>query len=582
MDTSLAPRCRAELLVAELDLDEKVGLMFHPIIDVGADGELVEDELVMSACSTTEYLVERRITHFNVHGLSTPELTATWVNKLQKLAAETGHGIPVTISSDPRHGFNENSGVSFAAQFMSQWPETMGFSALDDPELVRTFADMARAEYVAVGIRAALHPQIDLVTEPRWGRQAQCIGQNPERVSRMVEAYLAGFQGDRLGPDSVACMTKHFPGGGPQENGDDPHFPYGANQVYPGGRFEDHLAPFRAAVAAGTSALMPYYGRPVGLTYKGQEIESVGFGYNKQVITGILREELGHDGVVCTDWGLVTGPDVMGKPFPAKAWGVEHLSEPERVAMIIEAGCDQFGGEFCTEVLMQLVRDGVVAESRLDQSAVRLLTVKFELGLFDNPYVDLDGLSQRVGRPEAIELGRRTQSRSVTVLKKTDDVLPLRPCRVHLVGFTSEAVPEGFERVDDPASADVAIVRTCAGFEPRDEYFLESWFHQRSLDFDEEQVRQLHSLAEQLPVVLAVNLDRAAILTPVDEQMTAIVGEFGCSDEALFDALTGRVAPEGRLPFELPRSMAAVEASRPDVANDTADPLYPMGHGLTI
>ena len=104
------------------------------------------------------------------------------------------------------------------------------------------------------GIRAALHPQVDLVTEPRWGRQAQCLGQDPERVSRMVEAYLAGFQGDHLGPDSVACMTKHFPGGGPQQDGEDPHFIYGQEQVYPGGRFEDHLAPFRVAIAAGTSA----------------------------------------------------------------------------------------------------------------------------------------------------------------------------------------------------------------------------------------------------------------------------------------------------------------------------------------
>jgi beta-glucosidase len=154
--------------------------------------------------------------------------------------------------------------------------------------VVRQFADIARQEYLALGLRAALHPQVDLATEPRWGRQMQTFGQDAASARSFVVAYLRGMQGEALGPASVACTTKHFPGGGPQQDGEDPHWPYGREQVYPGGRFAEHLEPFVAAIAAGTSAIMPYYGMPVGLEPDGEQIERVGFGFNRQIITGLL------------------------------------------------------------------------------------------------------------------------------------------------------------------------------------------------------------------------------------------------------------------------------------------------------
>ena len=135
----------------------------------------------------------------------------------------------------------------------------------------------------------------------RAGRaSAGTFGEDAELAARLVAAYIRGFQGESLGPDSVACMTKHFPGGGPQHDGEDPHFPYGREQVYPGGNFDYHLIPFEAALAAGTAQIMPYYGMPVGTA-----LEEVGFGFNRGVITALLRERYGFDGVVCTDWGLL-------------------------------------------------------------------------------------------------------------------------------------------------------------------------------------------------------------------------------------------------------------------------------------
>ncbi|MDF2044615.1 glycoside hydrolase family 3 N-terminal domain-containing protein [Microbacterium sp. Kw_RZR3] len=574
---------RTEDLLARLSLEEKVGLMFQTVIEVGDDGEVLEAPGKISKSPTTTVVVNKRMNHFNVHAIRTARQAATWNNNLQALAETTPHGIPVTISTDPRHAFVENTGVAFSAGPFSQWPEGLGLAALDDVETVREFAEVARREYVAVGIRAALHPQIDLATEPRWGRQAQTLGQDAARVTEFTAAYLQGFQGDELGPESVACTTKHFPGGGPQLDGEDAHFPYGREQVYPGGMFDYHLEPFREAIRRGTAGMMPYYGMPVGLEVDGQPIEEVGFGYNRQIITGLLREQLGYDGVVVTDWELVNDNHVGDQVLPARAWGVEHLSAVERMEKILDAGSDQFGGEECVEMLVDLVRSGRVSEERIDASARRLLRVKFQLGLFDDPYVDVDEAERIVGNAEFRALGERAQARSLTVLVNEGGVLPLRPVKtVYVEGFRAGDVAELGSVVTDPAEADLALVRIGAPFEPRDDLFLEAWFHQGSLEFAPGLVYRLQQIAASCPLVLVVNLDRPAILTPFVGHAAAIVADYGSSAKAVLDALTGRVPPRGRLPIEIPRSMDAVRSSREDVPSDTGDPVFPVHHGLEL
>jgi len=574
---------RTDDLVARLSLEEKCGLMFQTVIEVGDDGEVLEAPGRISKSPTTTVVVHKNMNHFNVHAIRTARQAATWNNNLQALAEATPHGIPVTISTDPRHAFVENTGVAFSAGPFSQWPEGLGLAALDDVDTVREFAEVARREYVAVGIRAALHPQIDLATEPRWGRQAQTLGQDAERVTAFTAAYLQGFQGDELGPDSVACTTKHFPGGGPQLGGEDAHFPYGREQVYPGGMFDYHLEPFREAIRRGTAAMMPYYGMPVGLEVGGERIEEVGFGYNRQIVTGLLREQLGYDGVVVTDWELVNDNHVGDQVLPARAWGVEHLTAVERMEKILDAGSDQFGGEECVDMLIDLVRSGRVSEERIDASVRRLLRVKFQLGLFDDPYVDVDEAERIVGNAEFRALGERAQARSLTVLVNEGSILPLRPVdAVYVEGFRPDDVAELGRVVTDPAEADLAIVRIGAPFDPRDDLFLEAWFHQGSLEFAPGLVYRLNQIAASCPLVIVVNLDRPAILTPFVGHAAAIVADYGSSAKAVLDALTGRVAPRGRLPIEIPRSMDAVRSSREDVPSDTGDPIFPVHHGLEL
>lgn len=581
-DPRLSTAERVADLVARLSLAEKAGLMFHTQVVATADGRVSNVPIRPGRAGAADLVGGKLITHLNVIEMPGPRAMARWQNAVQELAAQNPHGIPVTLSTDPRHGFGHNAAASFAAADFSAWPDPIGFAAIGDADLVRRFGDVARREYLAVGIRAALHPSVDLATEPRWARQYTTFGQDGELAGRLVVAYVEGFQGATLGPRSVACITKHFPGGGPQRDGEDPHFPYGREQIYPGGRFDEHLAPFRAAMAAGTAGLMPYYGIPMGLELHGEPIEEIGFGFNRQIITGLLRERLGYDGVVCSDWGLVTDAQARdgSRRLPARAWGAEELTPRERVRRIVEAGCDQMGGEECVEILIDLVESGDIPESRIDESARRLLGVKFDLGLFDNPFVSEDEAAAVVGAPGFVAEGLAAQARAMVALTPLD-ALPVRPARLHLDGLDPAAVAGAADIVDDPRDADLIVVRIAAPWEARDTYMLESGFHAGSLEFAEADIARILDLAAMAPTALVVGLDRPAVLTPFLDAEITLLAEFGASDRAVLDVVLGVAEPEGRLPFDLPRSMAAVELSLPDVPGDTADALFRAGYAAS-
>jgi beta-glucosidase len=572
---------RVEDLLARMTLDEKAGLMFHTVARVAEDGSLAPLSDGFGQATAAELVGDRLMNHFNVHALPRPRLAAQWYNRLQALAETTRLGIPVTIASDPRHAFSNNPATNLFAGAFSLWPEPIGLAAAGDPALAQQFGDIARQEYLAVGIRVALHPMADLATEPRWGRISGTFGEDAALASRMVAAYIRGFQGPALGPASVACMAKHFPGGGPQKDGEDAHFSYGKEQVYPGDHFDYHLIPFEAAFAAGVAQIMPYYGMPIGLT-----IEPVGFGFNKDVITGLLREKYGFDGVVCTDWSLLTSLEAGGRVLiEAKCWGVEDLSVAERAHKAIEAGVDQFGGEACPNLIVELVRSGIVAESRIDQSARRLLRDKFRLGLFDNPYVDPDAAERIVGDAAFRAAGEEAQRRSVVLLKNgaTPDApaLPVqgRP-RLYIENIAPEVAAAYGQVVPTVDQADLAIVRLQAPFEPR-EGFLERFFHAGDLAFKDDQLNSILNVLAAVPTIVDIYLDRPALIPEIADRCAGLLANFGASDSVLLDAIFGRFAPSGKLPFELPSSAEAVRRQKEDVPYDSENPLFSFGHGLT-
>ncbi|PZQ90711.1 MAG: beta-glucosidase [Leifsonia xyli] len=569
-DASLPVEQRIDDLLSRMSPEDKAGMLFHPH---GVFGDPEQPD-PWGRPSIGHAIREARITHFAVMGSAEDARgLAEFHNQLQRIALEHPLGIPVTLSSDPRHSADDNVLTSNESGAFSRWPEQLGFAALRSEEVMERHGEIVRREYLATGLRLGLHPQIDLATEPRWARIVGTLGEDAELAGRLGAAYIRGLQGPRLGPDSVAAMTKHFPGGGPQKDGLDPHFGDGREQVYPGGMFDYHLKPFLEAIEAGTAQMMPYYGMPVDT-----EWEEVGFAFNKGIITTLLRERLGFDGVVCTDWTVITGIEGI---FPAKAWGVESLSHEERVLKLLDAGVDQFGGEDAVQLVTAPLGDGRIDEARIDVSVRRLLRDKFRLGLFDERrLVDADAANALVGAPDAVEAGLDAQRRSLVLLQNDGELLPLeRGITVYAEGVAPEAFAGFAEVTDDPAAADVAIVRLASPDSSDPALGFLGSLHKGGLDFSDEQKAHLAELSAAVPTVLDVFLARPAILTGMLTPRS-VLGSFATADRPFVEVLFGEAAPEGALPFELPRSMAAVEQSRSDVPFDSADPLFPFGHGL--
>ncbi|KPI42028.1 putative beta-glucosidase C [Cyphellophora attinorum] len=552
-DASLSVSERVEDLLAQMTVEEKAGQLFHSMLPQAPLNVTSETR------NSTEFMLkEQLLTHFNLlGGISNPAETANFINSVQKVALSTRLGIPVTISTDPRHAFTENIGTGFAATSFSQWPESLGLAALRDASLVEKFADIARQE-------------------ARWSRIANTMGEDAALTSELVVAYLKGFHGENFGPDSVSTVTKHFPGAGPMENGEDSHFVYGKNQTYPGNNFDHHLIPFKAAIAAGARQMMPYYSRPIGTKY-----EEVGFSFNKGIVTDLLQHELGFKGVVCSDWGLITDTEIAGQDMPARAWGVEYLSEKERALRILQSGVDQFGGETRPELIVDLVKDGAVSEERLDVSVRKLLREKFELGLFDSPFVDVTKANGTVGKPEFVQAGNDAQRRAYTLL--TNTILPLKvEGKWYLEGINATYLESrGLTVVKTPEEAEFAILRLQTPYVPRPGGF-EKNYHTGTLEFSEEEKGRQAKIYATVPTIVDIRLERPAAIPEIAEHAAALLANFGSGPEALLDVIfnVNGYGPEGKLPFDLPRSNAAVEASREDVPFDTKDPVFRFGHGL--
>lgn len=445
-----------------------------------------------------QFLTNDNLRHVLITTVESPAIAAMWNNNAQALVEGIGWGIPVNSSSDPRHGYDSyaefNAG---AAGKISKWPGTLGIAATFDPAIMKQFGQIAAKEYRALGIATALSPQIDLATEPRWSRFDGTMGEDPDLATDMARAYVDGFQTstgkaaiqDGWGYNSVNAMVKHWPGGGPEEAGRDGHFGYGEYAVYPGNNLKDHLKTFTEGafkLNGGTkmaAAVMPYY--TISYNRDTKNGENVGNAYNKYLITDLLRGKYGYDGVVCTDWG-VTGDVSAVDVFQGKSWGMEQKSIAERHYKVIEAGCDQFGGNNVMAPVIEAYQMGVkehgeaYMRQRFEQSAVRLLRNIFRVGLFENPYLDPTETDKIVGNEEFMKAGFDAQVKSIVLLKNQNKTLPLKkqlkvyipqrysPASKDWFGretpekwdypFSLEVIKKSFQIVETPEAADFALV----------------------------------------------------------------------------------------------------------------------------
>ncbi|WP_121118601.1 glycoside hydrolase family 3 protein [Croceibacterium ferulae] len=591
-DWRLAPDDRARDLLARMTLREKAGLMMHGTPPT-ADGSFRGDWDVEGMRAP----IEQAQIRFFIHRMTGEAgRMAQLNNAAQEIAEGTRLGIPLTFSSDTRNTLREVNGVSVAPAGFTRWPEAMGLAAIGDLDLIRSLSDIARREYRAIGIRMALSPQADLFTEPRWFRGNASFGDDAATVSPMVAAFIEGYQGSRDGlqPDGVATVVKHWIGYGAQVDGLDSHNPYGKEMALTETTLAEHVRAFEGAFEVRAAAVMPTYSVPApGLTIDGQPVEPVAVGFNRQLLEGLLRDRYGFAGAVISDW-LITSDcaaDCLAGTFDTSRlgmpWGVEHLSGPERFAKAIAAGEDQFGGVMDTDVVVGIVEEGLVTEERIDQSVLRLLTIVFQLGLFENAYLDPANSRAAVGAPESLVLGMAAQQRSMVLLENRAALLPLahsRGMKAWLHGVEPSAAREkGFVPVDDLAKAQVALIRIAAPFTSHPAYFFGASAHEGPLAItpDSQDYRIIaQAKAAGVPVVVNVYLDRPAVLSAIRPMADVLLGDFGVTDAAFLDIVTGRAAPEGRLPVELPASDQAVEQQRPDLPSDTERPLYARGYGL--
>jgi len=600
-DWRLSPETRARDLVGRLTLAEKAGLMMHgtaPVVNdtTGAGTGAAYDLDALNTLITGQF-----INTFITRMSADPQVMAEQYNNIQKLAEQSRLGIPVSISSDPRNHFQYVLGASAGNSGFSKWPETLGFAALGDPALTKRFGDIARQEYLAVGITQALSPQADLATEPRWSRINGTFGEDADLAKAQVQAYIEGFQGGASGitANSVIAVVKHWVGYGASKTGFDGHNYYGRFLTFPGGNFAYHVKPFEGAFAANVGSVMPTYSfADAPLSLDGISFEQVGAGFDKALLTDLLRGRYAFKGVILSDWGITSDCDancINGTPngeTPSffgfgTPWGMETATKLQRYVKSVQAGMDQFGGATEPEYLVQAVQQGLLTEDRLTDSAYRVLLQKFQQGLFDRPYVDAAKAASVVGNADFQAQALDAQRRSMVLLQNNAATLPLAAGgqKVWLYGVDAAvAQARGFTVVATPQEADVAVLRVSAPFETlHPNYIFGSMQHEGSLAYadgnaDYEAIKAAASVPKS---VVTVYMDRPAILTNVKDKASAILANFGASDEALFDVLTGKARPEGKLPFELPSSMAEVEAQKEDVPYDTANPLYRFGFGLS-
>ena len=467
-----------------------------------------------------------------------------------------------------------------------------------------------RQEWSSIGLRGMYGYMADLATEPRWFRVHETFGEDADLVSTIITSLVKNIQGERLGAGSVALTMKHFPGGGPQAGGADSHYPFGKNQSHPSGDLAYQLKPFRAAVAAGVSSIMPAYGIPAGTKYAPND---VGMAFSRGLLTALLRDTLHFEGNLNSDTGIIG----------ERAWGLETKSVDEQIAMAVNAGVDVLSGFESNAQIVGLVKSGKVSAARLDLAVTRLLTEQFRLGLFEDPYVDPNRAAYLVGNRAFQLRADEAQRKSIVLLQNGNRILPLRaatpaaPVRVYTMGLRADVVGDarwggytvvagdydaakGEHRAAVPAGTDYAIVRVevsnaganrelmFGGANPDELSMLafsdmakaKSWKVTPSVADIQAVMRE----AGPGRTVLAIYFRQPYVLDDASgfRDAGAIVATFGVRDAAIMDILTGKAKPSGKLPFALPASVQAVIRQASDAPGyDPADTLFPFGFGLT-
>lgn len=560
-DWRLSAQERAENLLELMDASQMAAQMVHLTLVSKKDSWFTDNNVGFAL--VYEYIFD------------SAKDAAERTNEIQELSESSPLGIPVVFSMDTEIGAAFVSDATFM-------PDQINQGAVNDADLVARLNEVVREELKAVGVRMALSPDADLMTDPRWGRNQECYSEDTEVVQNLIVAAITALQnGNELNEESVIATVKHFPGSGAQENGVD-----ASPLTIQEDSLELHLAGFKAAIEAGVAAVMPYGYSTV--PFLGGDAVENSADQSAAVMTDLLREQLGYTGIIQTDWGL---------NFVGAA----------------NAGADILGGAGVRSTA-QLV-DGV-DEARLKDACRRILVAKFQLGIFENPYVDVEKASEIVGSEEHKAVAKEVASRSLTLVKYENaesladqsfvvagalaqDVRALNSgwTAKEPVEITGTTLLEAFQ---EKAGADKVTYIATASEVPQDLTGVtavvvvgeKSGTHDpewgaATLEFPQEQVDLIQALdAANANVVAVVLMNRAYVLTPIVEAADSVLLAYRpgvtCGAEAVADALFGQTEITGKLPFQIPASMDQVLAQREDLPMDIDEPLYDFGYGIDV
>lgn len=589
-DWRLDAEARVFDLLSRMTVREKIAQMQHPTFTPKDNGTYPNYLRKWSQDENIGFVLVREFNVPNSVGTA-----ATTMNQLQAWCEGSRLGIPLVTSMDSVHGMSYINGATVTGH-------NLALAATRDEDLVRKLAEIQRDELMAVGVRMTLSPEADIATEPRWGRVMETFGEDPDFVTRMVTAQVIAYQAGDQGanPNGIIACMKHFPGAGPQMDGLDQ-----APIISTEESLELHLKPYYAAISAGISSIMPYYSIPLVL----DTTAALG---SRATLQDLLRGRMKFDGIIQTDWGMIWGIQQS-----ASMWG-EEVSEEEAVLIgVMDAQVDGIGGESIRLIdqMETMYNEGKITDAVLDAACTRILREKFRLGIFENPYVDVDHAVRFVGNPENQAVNLHAAERSMTLLKN-NGILPLNPANKKILvaglragdmdsicgGWTSsqegqtvfqalkslagegaEVFYEGedVERITQLAGeCDVAIVAI-----GEVSYQHNPPWGYDTLEITKTQQEVLEAVkASGIPMVTVVIGGRPYILSWCDENSDAILMAYYPGQQggiAIARTIYGMNKPDGKLPIAMPRDMASVNAQSGDLPFDLENPLYDYGFGLT-
>lgn len=578
-------------LVSQMTVREKIAQMQHPTFLPRADGNIPS--------YLNKWCEEYGIGMLLIRELNSVEAAATSMNTIQEYAEASRLGVPVLVSMDSVHGLSYVTGATVT-------PHNLALAATRDEELVTKLAEIAREEHIAIGVRMTLSPEADIATEPRWGRVMETFGEDGDLVTQMTRAQVVAFQNgaDGLNPGGIVACLKHFPGAGPQMDGKDTS-PIVSDEE----TLQMHLKPYYAALEVNVGSVMPYYSVPLALDMENSAIGSAA------TLQDLLRGEMGFEGIIQTDWGMIWAiQEALGTMTG------EEVSDEEAILIgVTQSRVDGIGGESIRLIdqMEELTQEGKIDESILDEAATRILKAKFELGVFENPYCDVEAAVAFVGNEESTAVNLEAARKAMTLLKN-DGALPLSAntglnilvCgpragdMASLVGgwsseqqgLTIAAAVEAYAGETDTvtyiaedvaaiaeaaAKADVVIVSVG---EPSYQHDPPWGYDTLEITATQQEILETVKANTNGQIITVVTGGRPYILTWCDENTNAILEAYYPGQQggiAIAETLFGLNNPTGKTPIQFPRDMDSVNAQSGDVAFDLENPLYDYGWGLS-